>query len=109
MHKAPGRIHRLVVAQILRQIAIKGLTIPPQRRIARVRGKGFSHIDGEAQARARLVADVGGRETAFGGQGLGGRIGLVGDALVEAEAGEGGFGEGGVGVGVVEEDVGEEE
>ena len=105
MHEAPRRIHRLVIAQVLRQILIERLTIPPQRRVARVRGKGLSHIHGEAQARPRFVPNIDGGKTAFSWQGFSVRIGLVGDALVEAEAGEGRFRNGDVRIGVVEQDV----
>ena len=109
MHEAPRRINGLVIAQVLRQILIKRLAIPPQRRVVRVRGKRLSHINGETQARPSLIPDIGRWKTAFSRQWFGVRIGLVGDTLVEAEASEGGFRDGDVGVGVEEQDVFKEE
>ena len=105
MHEAPRRIKSLVIAQVLRQILIKRLTIPPQRRIISVRRKGLSHIHGETQARPSLVPNIRGRKTAFSGQRFGLRIGLVGDTLIETEAGEGRFRDGDVRIGVEEQDV----
>ena len=105
MHKAPRRVNRLVIAQVFRQILIECLTIPPQGGVIRVRRKRFSHIHGETQARPSFAPNIGGRKTAFGGQWFGVRIGLIGDTLIETEAGESRFRDGDVRIGVEEQDV----